>query len=81
MLYVGQLWSFPGGLGVKNLSANVGDTSLIPGSGRPSGEGNGNSLQYSSLENPMNRGACQATDLVAARLGHDWEIKQQETMP
>ena len=61
MLYVGQLWSFPGGLGVKNLSANVGDTSLIPGSGRPPREGNSNPLQCFCLENPMDRGAWQAT--------------------
>ena len=36
---------------------NVGDLGSIPGSGRPSGEGNGNPLQYSCLENPMERGA------------------------
>ena len=48
---------------VKNLPANAGDTgdaSLLPGSGRSPGEGNGKPLQYSSLENPMDRGACQA---------------------
>ena len=37
---------------------NVGNPGLIPGSGRSPGEGNSNSLQYSSLENPMDRGAC-----------------------
>ena len=45
---------------VKNSPANsgdAGDTGLIPGSGRCPGEGNGNPLQYSSLENPMGRGA------------------------
>ena len=45
---------------LKNPPANAGDTRdaiLIPASGRSSGEGNGNSLQYSSLENPMDRGA------------------------
>ena len=55
---------FPGGLVVKNLPANAGDardTGLIPGSGRSPGEGNGNPLQYSCLENPMNRGAWQVT--------------------
>ena len=36
---------------------NVGDLDLIPGSGRSPGEGNGNPLQYSCLENPMDRGA------------------------
>ena len=53
--------SFPGGSVVKNLPANVADVGLIPGSGRSPGEGNGNPLQYSGLENPMNRGAWQAT--------------------
>ena len=47
------------GLVVKNLLANAGDASLIPGSGRYPGEGNGNPLQYSCLENPMDSGAWQ----------------------
>ena len=45
---------------VKNLPANAGDVrdmDSIPGSGRSPGEGNGNSLQYSCLENPIDRGA------------------------
>ena len=49
---------------VKNPPANAGDirdTGLIPGSGRSPGGGNGNTLQYSYLENPTDRGACQAT--------------------
>ena len=41
----------------KNPPANPGDTGLIPRSGRSPGEGNGNLLQYSSLENPRDRGA------------------------
>ena len=45
---------------VKNSPANVGDASSIPGSGRYPGERNGNLLQYSSLGNPMDRGARQA---------------------
>ena len=40
---------------VKNLPANAGDLDSIPGSGRSPGEGNGNPLQYSCLENPMDR--------------------------
>ena len=52
---------FPGGSVVKNLPANAGDTGLIPGSGRSSGVGNGNPLQYSCLGNPRDRGAWQAT--------------------
>ena len=50
-------WDFPGGSLVKNLPANVGNVDSIPGEGRSLGEGNGNPLQYSCLENPMNRGA------------------------
>ena len=48
---------------VKNLPANGGDTGdvcSIPGSGRSPGEGNGNPLQYSCLESPMDTGPCQA---------------------
>ena len=48
---------FPGSDG-KESSCNVGDPGLIPGSGRSPGEGNGNPLQYSWLENPMHRVAC-----------------------
>ena len=52
---------FHGGSVVKNLPASVGDMGLIPGLGRSPGEGNGNPLQYSCLENPMDRGAWWAT--------------------
>ena len=51
----------PGGSVVKNPPANAGDMGLIPGSGRSPGGENGNPLQYSYLENPMDRGAWQAT--------------------
>ena len=46
---------------VKNLPANEGNAGLIPGSGRGPGGGNANPLQYSFLENPMDRGAWLAT--------------------
>ena len=46
---------------VKHLVYIVGDLGSIPGLGRSSGEGNGNPLQYSCLENPMDRGAWWAT--------------------
>ena len=49
---------------VKNPSANAGDVrdkSSIPGLGKSPGEGNGNPLQYSCVENPMDRGAWRAT--------------------
>ena len=52
---------FPGGSEVKASACNVGDLGLIPGLGRSPGEGNGNPLQYSCLENPMDGGAWWAT--------------------
>ncbi len=52
---------FPGGAVDQNPPANAGNMGLIPGLGRSPGEGNGNPLQYSGLENPMDRGAWQAT--------------------
>ena len=52
---------FPGGSDSKASAYNAGDLGLIPGSGRSSGEGNGNPLQYSGLENPMDGRAWQAT--------------------
>ena len=51
---------FPGGSVVQNLPANAGDADVIPGLGRSPGEGNGNPLQYSCLENSMDRDS-QAT--------------------
>ena len=64
---------------VKNLPANAGASSLIPGSGRSPGEGNGNPLQYSCLGNPTDRGAWRA--IVHGghkRVGHDLATKQQQ---
>ena len=58
---------FPGGSVVKNLSASAGDVGSTPGSGRFPGEGNGNTVQYSCLENAMNRGAWQAIVHGAAK--------------
>ena len=57
---------------VKNLPANAGDvrdTGLIPESGRSPGGGHGNPLQYSCLENPMDRGAWQA---IVHRVPKSW---------
>ena len=48
---------FPGGSVGKESACNVGDLGSIPGSGRSPGEGNGNPLQCSGLENPRDRGA------------------------
>ena len=47
------LWDFPGGSDAKVSAYNAGDPGSIPGSGRSPGEGNGNPLQDSCLENPM----------------------------
>ena len=52
---------FPGGSVVKNLPAYAADVGFIPGLGRSAGEGNGNSLQHSCLENPTDRRAWWAT--------------------
>ena len=53
-------WASQVALEVKNPPTNAGDASLIPGLGRSSGVGNGYLLQYSYLENFMDRGAWQA---------------------
>ena len=66
---------------VKNLPANAEDAGLIPGSGRFPREGNGNRLQYYCLENPMDRGAWQATAHgVAKRIRHNLAIEQQTVL-
>ena len=62
---------------VKNPPTNAGDAGLIPGLGRSPGVGNGNSLQYSCLGNPMNQGAWWITAHGGhKRIGHDLAIKQ-----
>ena len=52
---------FPNGSDGKESACSAGDPGLIPGSGRSPGEGNGDPLQYSRLENPMEGGAWRAT--------------------
>ena len=59
---IGDIWEhvlldFPGGSDSKVSACNAGDPGLIPGLGRPPGEGNGNPLQHSCLENPVDGGA------------------------
>ena len=54
------LLGFPGSLYSKESACNIGDLGLTPGWGRSPGEGNGNPLQYSCLENSMDRGTLQA---------------------
>ena len=58
---MGFTQGFQGGLVVKNPFAIVGDEGSVPGLGRSPGEGNGNPLQYSCLENPMDQGVWWAT--------------------
>ena len=56
-----KILGFPGGPDSKESACNVGDPGSILELGISPGEGNGNPLQYSRLENPMDRGACRAT--------------------
>ena len=64
---------FPGSSVSSSYSA--GDLGSVPGSEKSLGEGNGNPLQYSCLENPMDRGAWWATVHGIARVGHDLVTK------
>ena len=74
--YVG----FPKSSVIKESACNAGDLTSIPGSGRSPGEGNGNPLHYSCLENPMDRGAWQATVYGVTRVSHDWATKNTAFM-
>ena len=65
---------FPGGSDGKESVCNEADMDLIPELGRSLGEGNGNPLQYSFLENSMDREACGCK-----RVAQDSAIKQQQT--
>ena len=62
-----QIGGFPGGSDGKASACNVGDPCWIPGLGRSPGEANGNPLQHSCLENPMDGGAWEATVHVVAK--------------
>ena len=62
---------FPGGSVVKNLPANAGDLGSIPRLGRSPGEGNGSLLQYSCLENPVDRGPGRLWYVELHGVGHD----------
>ena len=59
----------------EESALEAGDPGFIPGSGRSPGEGNSNPLQYSCLENPMDRGAWQATVHGVTRVGHELVTK------
>ena len=65
-------WGFAGGSDDKESAYNTGDTGLIPGSGRSPREGNGNPLQYSFLDNTMDRGAWRATIYGVTKSWSDW---------
>ena len=67
-----ESWGFPGGAEVKASACSVGDLGSIPGSGRSPGEGNGNPLQYSCLENPMDGRVWGTTVRGSQRVGQDW---------
>ena len=63
---------FPGGSEGKEFACNAEDLGSIPGLRRSLGEGKVNSLQYSCLENSMDRGAWQSTPHELQRVGPDW---------
>ena len=63
---------FPGGSEVKASTYKAGDPGSIPGLGRSLGEGNGNPLQYSCLENPMLEEPDRLQSMGSRRVGHDW---------
>ena len=69
---ISWLMGFPGGSAVKNPPASAGDRGSTPRSGRSPGEGKGNPLQYSCLENPMHRGAWQATVHGVTKKSQTW---------
>ena len=69
---------FPGGSEGKESAYNTGDLGSIPGSRRSPGVGNSNPLQYSCLENLMDRGAWQAIVYGVARVRHDLVTKESE---
>ena len=73
-----QLLGFPGGSVVENPPARAEGTGLIPGSGRSPGDRNGNPLQYSCLENLMDKGAWWPTTAhgVTKRVGQDLATKR-----
>ena len=73
-LVCGHCWGFPSGSNGKHSAFSAGDVGSTPGSGRSPGKGNGNPLQYSCLENPMDRGAWWATvhDLQSQTQLNEW---------
>ena len=74
-------WGFPGSSDSKESAYNAAEPGSIPGSGRSPGEGNVNPLQYSCLENPLERGAWWADceSVRTERLTHICILKTQTT--
>ena len=72
---------FSGGSDGKKSVCNAGDLGLIPGLGRSLGEGNDNPLQYSCLENPMDRGAWQAIVFGVPELDTTVQQQRRATYP
>ena len=68
-IFTEHLEDFLGGSDGKEPACNAGDPSSVPGLGRSPGEGNGNSLQYSCLDNSMDKGAWQA---IARGVAKSW---------
>ena len=76
-LILGSYKGFPHSSVGEESACNTGDPDSIPGSRRVPGEGNSNPLQYSCLENPMDRGAGQAIVHGVARVRHDLATKER----
>ena len=74
-------WGCPHSSVGKESASNAGDLGSIPGSGRSPGEGNGNPLQCSCLENPMDRGGWQATVHGVTRVRHDLVTTHNSAYP
>ena len=69
------IWGSPDSSDGKECACNAGDLGWIPGLGRSPGEGNGNPLQCTCLENPMDRGAWQSAVHGITRVGHNLATK------
>ena len=67
-----NMFGLPGGSDGKETSCSVGDLGSIPGLERSLGEGTGNSLQYSCLENPWTEGPGRLQSMGSQRVRHDW---------
>ena len=72
LLHLRLFSGFPDGSDSKESACNAGDPGSIPQSGRSPGEGNGNPLQYSCLENATDRGVWWLQAMGLQRVGHDW---------